>query len=120
MEQDPEGVSEAPDRWLTRPFASTFDLILHEYPGYTDDTLLDVTLGRLHQMRDMILERKKEEDHAHLMVVEAELQHICSAVYASVGSKDGVKAASRIQLFERPKKLVVATEAQLMRMFSGG
>lgn len=121
MGADPAGVPAPPadDRWLTHPFASTFDLILSEYAGYTDQSLLDVTLGRLHQMRESIFARKKEDRERELLLVEAELQHICGAIYAAAGSKDGVKAAARIQLFERPKRIVIPSDAQVRRMFGG-
>jgi len=114
---DAEGLREVPARWLNRPFAATFDLILSEYAGYTDETILDLTLGRIHQMRSVILERRKEEHQRDLEVEEVKLQHICSAVHGAAGFKDGVKAASKIQLYEREKRIIIPSMAEVTRMF---
>jgi hypothetical protein len=115
-EDVPEEGSETA-HWLKRPFARTFDLILSEYAGYTDETILELRLGRIRQMRDVILERQKEEWQRHLMLEETKLRNICGAVYGASGSKDGVKSANSIELFERPKKLIVASSDRIKRMF---
>ncbi len=40
--------------------ARAFDLILSEYAGYTDESVLDLTLGRIRQMVSVIQERRRE------------------------------------------------------------
>ena len=42
--------------------AAAFDLILSEYSGYTDETILDLTLDRIRQMVSVISERKRFEE----------------------------------------------------------
>ena len=114
-----DGVPEAEGRWVERPFASTFDLILSEYGGYTDEGLLDVTLGRLHQMRDVIVERRNEEQLRMLELEETKLRVTTSATHAAAGNKKGMKAAAKLKLFERPKKVVMASYEQIVSMFGG-
>lgn len=68
-------------------------------------------------MRDVVFERRKEEWEKHLRLEETKLRNICGAIYAAAGSKDGVKAANDIQLFERPKQLIIPTMDQVGNMF---
>jgi hypothetical protein len=56
-EEDREDVKD----WLTRPMAAAFDLVLSEYAGYTDEGLLDVTMGRFRQMVAVIQARRNRE-----------------------------------------------------------
>jgi hypothetical protein len=105
---------------LTRPFAATFDLILSEYAGYTDETLLEVTLERLHQMREVILLRRRDDQETELLVRETELRAMMSTVQAAAGNKKGAKEASRFKLFERRKVKALASTERIMSMFGGG
>jgi hypothetical protein len=41
--------------------AEAFDLVLTEYRGYTDDSILDLTLDRFRQMVRVIIQRKRRE-----------------------------------------------------------
>lgn len=105
------------DSWATRPFAATFDLVLSQYAGYTDESLLNVSLERLHQMRELILERQQNEMLSKLMLEEVKLQAICGSIHAAAGNKAGAKEASRIQLFERERVVTVPDESRVARMF---
>lgn len=87
---------------MTRPFARTFDLISQQY-GWLDSQILDLTLGRMRQIRDVILERRDEDWRRELDVRETELQYTCQMIAASAGHKEGVKEAQRFRLYERPK-----------------
>lgn len=90
-----------------------------EYGGYTDETLLNVTLGRLHQMREVILLRRRDEHEADLLVRETGLRAVMSTIMASVGSKKGAKEAARFKLFERRKVKKLASYEQIVGMFGG-
>lgn len=70
-------------------------------------------------MRSVILERKKEAHLAQLDLEEVKLRHLCSSIYGAAGSKDGVKAANRIELYERERRIVVPSTAEVMRLFGG-
>lgn len=91
-----------------------------EYSGYTDETLLNVTLGRLHQMREVILQRRRDEHEADLLVRETGLRAVMSTIMASVGSKKGAKEAARFKLFERRRVKKLASYEQIVGMFGGG
>lgn len=93
---------------------------MSEYGGYTDETLLNVTLGRLHQMREVILLRRRDEHEADLLVRETGLRAVMSTIMASVGSKKGAKEAARFKLFERRRVKKLASYEQIVGMFGGG
>jgi len=90
---------------MRRPFARTFDLISSEY-GWTDDQILDVTLGRLRQIRDVLFERRAEERDQQIDLVEAQTRQLAASIFSAAGSRKGADAASRITLFDRAKKAV--------------
>ena len=90
-----DAVPEDADGWVRRPFARTFDLILSEYAGYTDESLLQVTLSRLHQMRAVIMERKREDRMQQLILEETKLRVLASSIHGAAGSKKGAKAAAK-------------------------
>lgn len=120
MVQGREGVQQAEaskSGWVRRPFARTFDLLSSQY-GWTDDQILDLTLGRMRQARDVALERLDEDWKQDLRVREQELRWICGTVAASMGNKKGVKAAARIELFERrPEERPLPSAEAIARMF---
>lgn len=89
------------DAWRRRPFARTFDLLSSEY-GWTDDQILDLTLERLRQVREVVVERHGEEERHRLRLKEQELQVLCSYIAGSAGHKDGVSSAARIRLLKPP------------------
>lgn len=109
------------ERWLKRPFASLFDLILSEYPGYTDQLLLtEVTLGRLRQMRDVILERRQEDHERELLLQETIARALMSTIQGAAGNKKGAKEASRWKLFERRRKRVLPSYERMIAMWDDG
>lgn len=83
--------------WLRRPFARTFDLIASQY-GWTDDQILDLTMERVAQVRDVIRERMAEEKRQDLQVRETELRILAGHVHAAAGNKKGMKSADKIRL----------------------
>jgi hypothetical protein len=82
--------------WERRPFARTFDLISAEY-GWTDEQILDLTMERIAQVREVIWERRRIERHRDLVAREVELKTLASFIAAGP-SKGGVKAAQKIRL----------------------
>lgn len=81
---------------MTRPFARTLDLISSEY-GWSDSQILGMSLERIFQVRDVIVERRSEEREQMLMLEEAKLQNMVGAIYAAAGSKQGVQLAQSIK-----------------------
>lgn len=93
-------VPAAATDWLKRPFARTFDLISSEY-GWKDSDILDLTMARMRQVRDVILTRQDEEYVRALRVEEAKVRATTTAVYAAAGNEPGVKAAAKFRLLKR-------------------
>lgn len=99
------GSGEADDRiaaiegaaWKQRPFARTFDLLSSQY-GWTDDQILDLTMARMRQAREVIWERQAEENRRDLSVREIELRTLASYIAGAAGHKQGVKDAGKIRL----------------------
>lgn len=119
MEQGAGGVPEASSGWLRRPFARTFDLLSSEY-GWTDSQILDLTLQRMRQCREVALERIDEERRRELRVREMEVRHLASMVAGAAGWKQGVSAARRIQLFERRKEdMALPSTERVVRLLGG-
>lgn len=90
--------------WSSRPFARTFDLLASEY-GWTDDQILDLTMKRMRQCREVCVERRGEDWKRELRTREAEVQQITGFVAGAAGWKAGVKDAQRFQLYVRTRKL---------------
>ena len=88
--------------WSRRPFARTLDLISSEY-GWSDDRILDLTLERLRQVRDVILERLAEQQRQAADLVERQTVAIMQAVHAAAGNSKGVEWASGWRLYEEPE-----------------
>jgi hypothetical protein len=109
-DDDPAGPAPKVDRWTTRPFAATFDLILTEYPGYTDESLLDLPLCRIRQMREVIMERKAEERDRTLDLLETQLRQVCWFMAASRPWKEGLDVANNIRVRPRSPEEVAAEE----------
>lgn len=106
--------------WRTRPFARTFDLLASEY-GWTDETVLDLTLGRLRQCREIVFERQAEERRRDLSVREVELRILAQFM---AQSPEAAKDAQRIELLDRPKDLTAepatGSYEKALGMFSRG
>lgn len=81
-----------------------FDLISKEY-GWTDEVILDLTIGRLRQIEDVIGERHRERELSRLYTREAELRIIAECIAAGSGSAENMSAARSIQLFPRPDEV---------------
>lgn len=101
--------------WQLRPWARTFDLISSEY-GWTDGQILELTLARLRQIRDVINVRRQEQLDQRLTYKEIEVRAITSAIHAAAGNRRGVSAAAAFSM--RPKKIGLASENQV-RSFVG-
>lgn len=82
-----------------RPFARSFDLIAQNY-GWTDDQILDLTLSRMRQIRDVIWERQGEERRLMLRDKEVELQILASF---TAQTDKAQRLAARISLVKPPK-----------------
>lgn len=85
------------EAWKRRPFARTFDLIASEY-GWDDDRILDLTMQRTAQIREVIWERQEEDRRRDLTVREVELKTLASYIAASAGNEAGMKSAQQITL----------------------
>lgn len=83
-----------------RPWAEVFDLILSEYPGYTDDTILDLTLGRINQMVEVIVRRKVQVEKARLRnqadLVQAEVKTMGTILMGLAQSTKAQRAMGRM------------------------
>jgi hypothetical protein len=118
-----EGPGGVPGRevtgWDRRPFARSFDLLSSEY-GWTDDQILDLTMERIRQCRDVILERKVEDHKRDLRVKELEVQRMTAYIAGAAGWKDGVKNAGRFELYERtPEDRPLPSYERLTKLFGG-
>ena len=106
---------------VTRPWAYTFDLILSEYAGYTDDSILDLPLARIRQMVDVIQERKSWAQYYdnlfRLKVAEAESRALGSLLagvaQTSKASKKITQAASALDFGKMIRKPGESTEKEL-------
>jgi hypothetical protein len=58
---------------------------------------------RFRQVREIIFERRNEQDHRHLKLEEVKLQTLASAIHSAAGNRRGAAAASRIRLTKRDK-----------------
>ena len=90
----PGQVDRAGLAWKARPFARSFDLISGAY-GWTDDQVLDLTMARMRQVREVIWERVAEERRAVLTVKQFELRTLASFM---AQTEEAGAAASTIQL----------------------
>lgn len=83
--------------WGARPYARTFDLISSAY-GWTDEQILNLTMARLRQVRDVIWERQGLDRRAELKVREIELRTTAHFIAAAAGWNDGVRSAAKVTL----------------------
>lgn len=82
------------------PWARTFDILSHEY-GWSDDHILDLTLGRIEQIIRQVIKRKQREAKERTKLAEAVTRHI--AMF-SAQTKEAAKAAAEIELWaEKPQ-----------------
>lgn len=103
-----------------RPFARSFDLISSAY-GWTDDQVLDLTMARMRQIREVIWERQAEESRRDLSVREVELRIMASYM---AQSEDALASAREIRLLPpddaTPTEKPMIGFEQAKAMFSGG
>ena len=120
--EDREAETALDKDWVQRPFARTFDLIASEY-GYTDDYMLDLTLRRMRQMREVILIRKAAEWRKRVNLEELKSRVVTSAVHGAAGNKKGAKQAFDLKFIpdeddendgKRPK---INSEARVAKVF---
>lgn len=111
--------SEPDPLWVERPWAATLDLIASEY-GWTDDQILDLTLPRMRQIREVILARRDAEFRKTVMVEEIKVRHLVSATFAAANNKKGAAAGAAIELLQKApdeKKSKVPTTQQVSSVF---
>lgn len=74
-------------------------MILHQYPGYTDETILDLTLTRIRQMVSVISERLEREARLHvkqqLNIAEVHARQLGNYLTGVAASKDASKAIAK-------------------------
>lgn len=92
----PEVKTREGEHWKARPFARTFDLLASEY-GWSDDQILDLTLGRMRQVREVIWERLAEDRRRALKDKEAEVKTLASFM---AQSREALAAAKAIRMVE--------------------
>lgn len=85
--------------WSVRPFARTFDLISSEY-GWTDDQILQLTIGRFRQVRDVLMERSQEERRERLQEKEMEVRALAQFM---ARSNKALAAARTLQFLVPPE-----------------
>lgn len=102
-----------------RPFARTFDLISSAY-GWTDDQVLDLTMSRIRQTREVIWERQAETRSRDLSVREVELRTLASFM---AQSEEAQAVAAQIRLLppeeSGPTERPMIPFADAQRMMSG-
>ena len=78
--------------WTRAPWAVTFDLLSAEY-GWSDQHILDLSLPRIMQAREVILARRKRDYADQARLFEATTRQVAGTVaeYA-MGSKKGTGA----------------------------
>lgn len=126
--QQPEGgdeeavVSREAAAWRRRPFARTFDLIASQY-GWTDEEILDLTMARMRQVREVIWERQAEDRRNDLTVREIELRTLAGYIAGAAGDKQGVKNAAKIRLVPpdpaAPRQIRPIPFERAQRLFGG-
>ena len=104
------------EAWSNRPYARTFDLISSQY-GWTDSQILDLTLSRLRQVRDVIFERQREEKRDATAARETDLQVLVGAIHAANGNASGAKAAAKLELQKKPKIMRRGSFEAVLGMF---
>lgn len=102
--------------WESRPFARTFDLIARTY-GWTDDQILDLTLTRMRQVREVILEAEAEKRRQRLLDRQTDLRIVTTFL---AQSEKTLKQAQKITLLPRPKERpVYANHERAVALFTG-
>ena len=104
--------------WQRRVWARTFDLISSQY-GWTDAQILDLTLARVRQVRDVLLTRIQEDWKRHVLLVERQTQYLVGAEFGAAGDKKAGKKAERVKFLAGEKVVRPAPAEQLERMFPG-
>lgn len=108
----PDWVSELEkEAWAGRPFARTFDLISSQY-GWCDEQVLDLTLGRFRQIRDVIFERQAEERRKTLQLEETKVKTLAQFLARSAKAE---KAARSISFLEPPNDSGVTGKGRVVK-----
>lgn len=61
---------------------------------------MDLTLGRLLQIRSVILQRRKEDARANLRLEEIKLRALMSSIHGAAGNKRGARQAAKFKLIK--------------------
>lgn len=126
-----EGDDQPGDR-VVEPWATAFDLILSEYAGYTDESILDLTIDRIQQMVKAIARRRDAQRRyeERRMLATAELHAkslgmLLAGVAQTKKASKGISAAAKSIDFlgahaevskkdaEKPKEREVPTVAMI-------
>ena len=99
-------------------WARTFDLISSQY-GWTDAQILDLTLARLLQVRDVLLARLAEDWKRQVMLVERQTQYLVGASFGAAGDKKAGKKAEKVRFLAGENVVRPAPAERLERMFPG-
>lgn len=74
-------------------------------------------MGRINQIRDVILERRKEDRSDLLRVEEMVTVFLSQSIHGAAGNSKGVRAASKFSLQPKEPKKISSRQA---RQLSGG
>ena len=103
-------------------FGTIFDLISAEY-GWTDDQILDLTLGRIRLALESIEVRRNHGREFQLMVAEAITKTIVGAMPALAQSKKAGKSlanmAKHLSFLPRDREESLPSTQSVERMFRG-
>lgn len=118
------GEGHVQDDPVKHPLTRTFDLLASEY-GWTDDYILDRTLGRIRLAVDAIATRFKSDRQRELLLAELTVKGIVGALPAIGSTKGAGKAIGKymksLQFWkdeeEDPKPRPLPSEHQIEEMF---
>lgn len=88
-------------------------MISSEY-GWTDGQILDLTLARLRQIRDVIQKKHQELLKERLTYKEIEVRALLGAIHSAAGNKKGAAASQKFSFHKQAP--AVAKESQLRGM----
>ena len=115
------GDGRTDDQGTSLGWAGFFDLISSEY-GWTDEEILELTLGRLHQIMEAVMARRGREFEERVRIAEAQSKAIVGAMpglaFSTKASKAVAKYARKLEFLPPKKKELPSTEA-LEELLSG-
>lgn len=88
--------------------------------GWTDDQILDLTLTRLWQVREVVIERLGDERKERNVRAEAVTRQLVLHIRLAAGDKKASKAAAQVKLFEDPGKSLTGAGRREVNEFQAG